>query len=526
MNQVDPMELLDLVNLVDQAVVTCDAAGVVCAYNRPAAGLFPLLRVGEALSASAAGPMALATEQGADGFDAAFEGRVLLGHRETLQDHVVWLVRDVSAVRACEDTLLSERHRSAFLERAGRRLSASLHHGRSVRTLVRIVRPELADMAVAVLPVHGRGTVWHRAGPADTEESGQVSAAALQRIPVLADALSGLQSRPAVASRHELDGLGDAVPAERGEGGEALVVQLAGNGVSAGALILVRGPERAGFTAPDVELAGRFAERAGLALATADLYSQQARSTAVLQESLAPEPLPSVEGVRLGAAYRPAAQALRISGDFYRVAPHPGAGVAFFFGDVCGKGAEAAVLAGLVRQSLRTLALTETDPVRALYLLNQALLGDESRFTTLVNGTAGPAPGGGLTVVTAGGGHLPPLILRRDGRVEQVAIDGTLVGILPDPFFDRADSHLAPGELMLLYSDGVTEARGGPTGQELYGDERLSRELADCLGMPAGAVAERVELLTTQWLGGRSHDDIAVLVLQAPPDPRRGETSP
>ena len=523
---VDPLQLLDLVNPADQAVVTCDAAGVVRAYNTSAGRLFPLLRVGATLSTPVAGPLALATEQGADSFDAPFEGRALLGHREMCRDHVMWLVRDVSAVRACADTLLAERQRSAFLEEAGLRLGASLHHGRTVRSVLRIARPELADIAVVVLPVHGRRTEWHRAGPDGAEDAGQVSAKTLARVPAVADALSGLRPHPAAASVQELEGLADALPADPGEGGEALVIQLSGNGVSAGALILIRGPGRPGFAATDVKLAWQFAERAGLALATASLYSQQSRTTAVLQESLAPDPLPAVEAVRLGAAYRPAAQALRISGDFYRVAPHPGDGVVFFFGDVCGKGAEAAVLAGLVRQSLRTLELTEPDPVRALHLLNQALLGDESRFTTLVNGSARPAPDGGLTVVTAGGGHLPPLILRRDGRVEEVSIDGTLVGILPDPFFGRTDSHLAPGELMLLYSDGVTEARGGPTGGELYGDERLSRALADCLRMPAGAVAERVELLTTQWLAGRPHDDIAVLALQAPPGPLPREPLP
>ncbi|MFD5111260.1 PP2C family protein-serine/threonine phosphatase [Streptomyces sp. NPDC058391] len=416
--------------------------------------------------------------------------------------------------------------RSAFLEQAGRRLGASLHHGRTVRTVARLVQPLLADLAVVVLPVRGRRTSWHRAGPGDTEESGQVPAEALERAPRVADAVSGVQARAAVLPARELDGLDGALPPDLDPGAQALVVQLSGNGVSAGALILVRGPERPGFRGPDIELARQYAAGAGLALATAALYSQQAETTAVLQANLAPAPLPAVDGVRLGAAYRPAAHALRISGDFYHVAARPDDGVSFFFGDVCGKGAEAAVLAGLVQQTLRTLALTDSEPVRDLRLLNQLLLGEESRFTTLVTGSARPAPDGGLTVVTAGGGHLPPLILRHDGRVEEVTIDGTLVGVLPEPAFDRTESHLAHGELMLLYSDGVTEARGGPTGYEWYGDERLARTLATWWGMPAGAVAERVELLTTQWLGGRPHDDIAVLVLQAPPCPRRREDAP
>ncbi|MFH8567179.1 PP2C family protein-serine/threonine phosphatase [Streptomyces sp. NPDC017993] len=554
-----PAPLLDL---LDQALVWCGASGVVSGFNRPAARLFPRLQVGEELGPATAGPMATAFAQGAARFDASFEGRRLVGRRENCEGHMVWLVSDLgaqgegrtatggngrksqgtpgdtsrkdadplrecaAALRECQVTLKTEREHSAFLERAGAQLGGSLHHGRTVRTLARSVLPLPVDAAVAVLPVHGRRSSWHRAGPGDTEASGQLPAEVLERVPPIDDALSGLRPGAGTFPADELRDLTDVLPPHLTRGGQALVLQLSGSGVSAGALLLVRGPERPGFAGSDVELARRYAARAGLALATSALYSQQAQTTAVLRVNLEPRPLPVVRGVSLGAAYRPAAQELRISGDFYDVAPHPDGGVSFFFGDVCGKGAEAAVLAGLVQQSLRTLALTDTAPVRDLHLLNDVLLGDESRFTTLVTGTARPAPDHGLTVVTAGGGHLPPLILRHDGLVEEVTIDGTVVGILPDPSFDLATARLAPGELMLLYSDGVTEARGGPAGYELYGDERLARALAECRGMPAGAVAERVELLTAQWLSGRPHDDIAVLALQAPPRPHPPQDVP
>ncbi|MFG2889846.1 PP2C family protein-serine/threonine phosphatase [Streptomyces sp. NPDC048248] len=540
-------------------------------FNRPAARLFPRLRVGEVLGA-AAGPLATAFARGEAHFDASFGGRRLVGRRETCEGHMVWLVSDLGArgdredascesppndadtargdagtkrgdagtsrtdadapreravtLRECQVTLKAEREHSAFLERAGAQLGGSLHHGRTVRTLARSVLPLPVDAAVVVLPVHGRRSSWHRAGPGEAEASGQLPTEVLDRVPPIDDALSGLSPGAGPFPADELRDLTDVLPPHLTHGGQALVLPLSGSGVSAGALLLIRVPERQGFAGPDIDLARQYAARAGLALATADLYSQQAQTTAVLRANLEPRPLPAVDGVGLGAAYRPSAQALRISGDFYDVAPRPDGGVSFFFGDVCGKGAEAAVLAGLVQQSLRTLALTDTAPVRDLHLLNDVLLGDESRFTTLVTGTARPAPDHGLTVVTAGGGHLPPLILRRDGRVEEVTIDGTVVGILPDPSFDLTTSRLAPGELMLLYSDGVTEARGGPSGYALYGDERLARALAECQGMPAGAVAERVELLSAQWLGGRPHDDIAVLALQAPPRPHPAQDVP
>ncbi|MFF4650704.1 PP2C family protein-serine/threonine phosphatase [Streptomyces sp. NPDC001380] len=506
-----------LLDLVDQAVVVCDADGVVLRTNAPAGRLFPRLRVGEVLGAPAAGPLAAAAADGSDAFDADFLGRRLSGRRTAWDGRTVWLVRDDSAVREREDALLAERSRSAFLAQAGKQLGASLHHGRTVRTLVRTAVPVLADSAVVVLPLRGNRTTWHRFGPHTPEPvAGRIAAAVLEGVPRVADALSGLEPEPTACPWQELEDLG-VVPQQLGEGGEALVIPLPGNGVPAGALVLARGPDREGFTAVDTELVRQFASRAGIALAASAFYTQQSHTASVLQSGLEPAALPAADGVRLGAAYRPAREALRIGGDFYQVDPRPGGGLDFFFGDVCGKGVEAAVLTGRVRQSLRTLALVEIRPVRVLHLLNQALLdAGEARFTTLVTGSARSAADGGLDVVLAGGGHLPPLVLRDDGRVEPVQIGGTLVGALPDPIFDQAEIHLAPGELVLLYSDGVTEARGGPAGYEMYGERRLVRDLATCRGMPAGAVAQRVELLATEWLGGRPHDDIAVLVLQAP----------
>ncbi|MFD7922261.1 PP2C family protein-serine/threonine phosphatase [Streptomyces sp. NPDC059740] len=413
-----------------------------------------------------------------------------------------------------ESALRAERHRTAFLEETGRRIGASLHPARTARAVARAALPLLADTAVVVLPVAGRRASWHRAGPGDREESGQVGAEELTGVPQLLDALSGAEGPAHPFPAAALAPLAPLLPDAEGQ---ALALPLAGNGVSAGALLLVR----AGRPAPDeadLALARRFTDRAGPALATALLYAQQARTTAAVQAHLTPSPLPAADGVRLGAAYRPAAESLRVSGDFYHVTADP-AGVSFFFGDVCGKGPEAAVRAGMVRQSLRVLTLADAAPTAQLDLLNRALLADEAPFTTLVTGTARPARGGGLAVATAGGGHLPPLVLRADGGVEEVGLEGTLVGVLPDADFDLTRTHLAPGESMVLYSDGVTEARGGPTGEEFYGEERLARDLAEGAGMPAATLAERVEMLTTHWLAGRDHDDIAVLVLQAPAGP-------
>jgi serine phosphatase RsbU (regulator of sigma subunit) len=122
--------------------------------------------------------------------------------------------------------------------------------------------------------------------------------------------------------------------------------------------------------------------------------------------------------------------------------------------------------------------------------------------------------GGGLTLNLASGGHLPPLILRADGYIETVDLRGMLVGVVPDPRIGSASVQLAAGETCLMFSDGVTEARGGPHGDQ-YGVMRLMDDLEGCHRMPAPALAERVAQLIGDWLGGREHDDIAVLALRA-----------
>jgi serine phosphatase RsbU (regulator of sigma subunit) len=87
---------------------------------------------------------------------------------------------------------------------------------------------------------------------------------------------------------------------------------------------------------------------------------------------------------------------------------------------------------------------------------------------------------------------------------------------LPDIEAQSFETSLAPGETCVLYTDGVTEARGGPLGSYMFGEERLAAVLAECAGLPAAAVVERVMMLATQWVGQQVHDDIAVVAITAP----------
>jgi serine phosphatase RsbU (regulator of sigma subunit) len=230
--------------------------------------------------------------------------------------------------------------------------------------------------------------------------------------------------------------------------------------------------------------------------------------------------LPQPDGVELIGSYQAASDGMRIGGDFYDVFGPSGTDTdtVVALGDVCGKGAEAAVLTGKVRQTLRALRLVESRPETMLDVLNRALLqsGRQHRFVTLVLGAVSRAEHGRVRLRLASGGHPAPLVLRVDGTVEEVPTSGTLIGVVPRTVIRPATVELAPGELCLLYSDGLTEARGGPTGSEHYGEHRLRDALASCRGMPGTAAVERVRQLVSDWVHGGIRDDIAMLAVRAP----------
>jgi serine phosphatase RsbU (regulator of sigma subunit) len=153
-----------------------------------------------------------------------------------------------------------------------------------------------------------------------------------------------------------------------------------------------------------------------------------------------------------------------------------------------------------------------------LRVLNKALLQSsrQRRFVTMVIGSVQRIEHGRVRLTLATGGHPAPLVLRLDGRVEEVPTRGTLIGAVERTVVHPADAELAPGELCLLYSDGLTEARGGPSGVEQWGEQRLHAALATCAGMPAAVTVERLRQLVSDWVHGGVRDDIAMLAVRAP----------
>ncbi len=240
------------------------------------------------------------------------------------------------------------------------------------------------------------------------------------------------------------------------------------------------------------------------------------RLATTLQRTLLPPVLPAVPGVETATHYHHASP-FEVGGDFYDLFPLADGRWALFLGDVCGKGANAAAVTSLTRYTLRSAAVYDPDPAAVLTnlntVLNQEVDSGYPRFCTVTFGVL-TVEQDRCTLTLAAGGHPPGLLLRADGTVRYVEMQGgQLIGILPDARVVTTTVHLAPGDTFVLYTDGLIEARTG--GDTRYSEEELL-DFASTLPpvSAAGAVDALVGLLNS--LGDGVEDDTAVLAIGVP----------
>ncbi|MFB8029332.1 MULTISPECIES: PP2C family protein-serine/threonine phosphatase [unclassified Streptomyces] len=243
-----------------------------------------------------------------------------------------------------------------------------------------------------------------------------------------------------------------------------------------------------------------------------------------LQKTLLPPALANVPGLDV-AAYYHVASIDEVGGDFYDLFPLAAGTWGMFLGDVCGKGAKAAAVTSLARYTLRAAAVYDPDPAAVLGNLNTVLNheynGTDPRFCTVVFGLLTPdTQRGGFRITLASGGHPPALLMRADGTAGYLPTPGgQLIGVLPDAHISTTTVRLAPGDTLLLHTDGLTEAHtvaGGDDGR--YGDDALldfGRALAPTTA--CGAIGAVRDLLDT--FGTGVDDDTAVLAVHVPRNP-------
>lgn len=410
-----------------------------------------------------------------------------------------------------------------FLAASGPRLASARGRHGTAKVIAEVAAAELADCVFVLLPTTRGRWEWWSCDHRTNHGHGRIRRVPAQLAPVLAGTFESVEEPEAkVVPEEEVTTL-PVVVAERLAGHASVtVVSLGldgGAGVTGAVVLGRRGTPAFGEDHP--RAVTEFARAAGTALANAHRYARQEEATRGLETTLRPTPPPDVPGVRFDVWYEPSGGLLDVGGDFYDVLPREEAGAMFVLGDVCGKGAEAAALTGRVRQTVAALNLVERDGTTLLSLLNALLIsGGSGRFATLVLGSV-LADVDGLDLTLASGGHPAPLVIRRRGGVDEITLPGTLVGISPQARFAETTIRLAEGDVCLLYTDGITEARHHERTSDLYGDERLRELLTGCRGLSGREVVARVRSAVRDWLGSGTHDDIAVLAIEAAPDQLR-----
>ena len=247
--------------------------------------------------------------------------------------------------------------------------------------------------------------------------------------------------------------------------------------------------------------------------ATQAAMRAQAESLArTLQEGLLPAQLPTFADLELAARYEPADRE-RLGGDFYDAFASDD-GIALVIGDVRGHGPHAGAVTSLTRHTIRALCVGNWSPVDVLHGLNRAVLasgddGDPPHCTVALLRLR--SIDAGYEVAAAMGGHPLPLVLRADGTVDEVGVPGALVGCFETSTWVEQRFTIGPGDAVVLYTDGLTEARGGST---RFDDALLRQVLARLSGQSASAIAATL-LEGMHHTEFRSRDDVALLVARS-----------
>lgn len=244
-------------------------------------------------------------------------------------------------------------------------------------------------------------------------------------------------------------------------------------------------------------------------------YERERQIAAVLQRSLMqPSPRSTFPGLCVEVCCEAAEEEALIGGDFYDAFSLGGTKTALVVGDICGKGLAAAEHIPEVRYALRAFLRERPDPGRALARTNRFLCAvqeecRESYFAVIsvavIDGATGETQ-----CVTAGAE--PPLVFRAQGGLETVSAARLPLGVAPRQRYSTVSLHLAPGDILMLLTDGLTEARRGPEflGYEALAD--LSQQAV--LGIPLEEGAQAILDQVRAFCGGKFHDDVCLLLAQ------------
>ena len=293
------------------------------------------------------------------------------------------------------------------------------------------------------------------------------------------------------------------------QGGTAAVLPLATPGETLGTLTLLSIDPARPLERDTVDVAMTVAAQAALAIDNARLYQQQKDFSETMQRSLLPSELPEVGGVEVGHVYQSAAR-VDVGGDVYDFLRLDDGRLAVILGDVTGKGIQAAADMAMAKFSFRALARMHPEPADFLSRVNEVVVDEieTGKFITMLYVLLDPEAG---TVASSSAGHPAARVVTAGGEVGELGGHGLALGIDTDQEYETGRTELAPGTTVVLYTDGVIEARREG---ELYGEERLDDLLRRSAGLGSQELADAVLADCKSFAGGELPDDCAVVCLR------------
>ena len=420
-----------------------------------------------------------------------------------------------------ERTRADRRARSQlrFLAEASRELDATLDFNATLQRVASLAVPQIADLCMVhvLRDGHLRRMAWSAideesrvvlaelaANQPDTPEEVPAATVAISAGPQLVEHVTEeLLRHVAGDDEQRLELL------RRLDARSLIAVPLIARGRVIGSMSLAT-QQRPSFQDEDIAMAMELARRAGVALDNARLYEERTATAITLQQSLLPRTLPAIPGSTVHPAYCPGSGDA-VGGDFYDVYRSGDDDWVIVVGDVCGKDTVAAAMTGLVRHTLRALDHVGTPFAQMLPTLNAVVLSSDfaDRFCTVCYIRWKPTPEGALATV-ASAGHPLPFLRRADGTTKQVGRTGELIGVFDEIESPSTVVTLAPGDGLILYTDGIIE-RHGDAGW--FGEERLAAVIAAASGGPDQLVEEIVDAAES-FAPDSARDDIAVLAIR------------
>jgi serine phosphatase RsbU (regulator of sigma subunit)/PAS domain-containing protein len=416
--------------------------------------------------------------------------------------------------------LASAARRLDLLAAAARQLleSSSISESVLLQRAARLLAGALATWAVVDVRRRGQLSRHYVAGPDDPDSAGLTQVVASTQPDPGSIPHQVCESGQALLSTH----VDDDMALGGTESGPPLLVMLGGASVLAvpmsdgsrlfGVLTLIRRAEHGQFGMAEAALVEEVGTLLGLAIAARRTLRRRTEAADALRASLLPPVPKAVPGVEMATAHLAPTRGREVGGDFYDVYPTPGGwGVAI--GDVCGKGEDAAAATAAARHAIRVLAHSTADPADVLRGANEIMLAEEfgGRFVT-ASAAHLSWRDGTLRMVLANAGHPAPVLIRPDGRTEQVPGGGVPLGIFPDPEPTTTELELSDGDVLFYYTDGLADARSP---QATYLGDHLADSLAQLAGRRAADIVSDMRKVVLAFSEGVLHDDLTMLVLRA-----------